>query len=102
MNGLNVLRAGALAGMLALALGAGGGAASAQDARQAAGAGAGATPDPDHRQGDIGRHRAMAAAHETAARCLERGEKESVCHEALRKACQGLAVGRYCGMKHSH
>ena len=55
-----------------------------------------------HRSDDIGKHRAIAAAHESAARCLESGQKEASCHEALRKACQGLAVGKYCGMKHSH
>jgi hypothetical protein len=55
-----------------------------------------------HRNDDIGKHRAIAAAHEAAARCLESGQKESGCHEALRKACQGIAVGKYCGMKHSH
>jgi hypothetical protein len=55
-----------------------------------------------HRNDDIGKHRAIAAAHESAARCLESGQKESGCHEALRKACQGIAVGKYCGMKHSH
>jgi len=55
-----------------------------------------------HRKEDIAKHRAIAAAHETAARCLESGQKESACHEALRKACQGIAVGRYCGMRHSH
>ena len=61
----------------------------------------GATADP-HRQQDITRHRAMATAHETAARCLEAGERESVCQERLRKACEGMAIGRYCGMKHAH
>jgi hypothetical protein len=60
-----------------------------------------ATQDP-HRRDDIARHRAIAAAHDTAARCLETGGKESTCHDALRKACEGIAVGRYCGMKHSH
>jgi len=68
---------------------------------------AGAKPvDPKkeqaHRNDDIGKHRAIAAAHESAARCLESGQKEASCHEALRKACQGIAVGKYCGMKHSH
>lgn len=58
--------------------------------------------DDAHRKEDIAKHRAIAAAHESAARCLEQGQKESACHEALRKACQGIAVGRYCGMKHSH
>ena len=61
-----------------------------------------ATADDAHRRSDIVRHRAIAAAHEDAARCLEAGQKESVCHAALRKACEGLAVGRYCGMKHVH
>lgn len=60
------------------------------------------TADDAHRRNDIVRHRAIAAAHEEAARCLEAGQKESVCHAALRKACEGLAVGRYCGMKHVH
>jgi hypothetical protein len=58
--------------------------------------------DDAHRKEDIAKHRAIAAAHESAARCLEQGQKESACHEALRKACQGIAVGRYCGMKHGH
>ena len=57
--------------------------------------------DP-HRTEDIAKHRTIAAAHEAAAKCLESGSKESSCHEALRKACEGLAVGRYCGMKHTH
>lgn len=55
-----------------------------------------------HRRDDIARHRAISAAHDAAARCLEAGAKESTCHDALRKACEGIAVGRYCGMKHSH
>jgi hypothetical protein len=55
-----------------------------------------------HRTEDIAKHRAIAAAHEAAAKCLEAGTKESSCHEALRKACEGIAVGRYCGMRHTH
>ena len=55
-----------------------------------------------HRRDDIARHRAIAAAHDAAARCLESGQKETTCQDALRKACEGIAVGRYCGMKHSH
>jgi hypothetical protein len=58
--------------------------------------------DDKHRKEDISRHRTIAAAHEAAAQCLEAGRKESECHEALRKACQGVAVGKYCGMRHSH
>lgn len=51
---------------------------------------------------DIQRHRAMAAAHEAAAKCLESGKKEEVCEKELQAACKGLAVGKYCGMKHAH
>lgn len=51
---------------------------------------------------DIRRHRAMAAAHEGAARCLETGKGEKVCLAELQAACKGLAIGKYCGMKHAH
>lgn len=51
---------------------------------------------------DILRHRAIAAAHEGAAKCLESGKKEDVCHKELQAACKGLAIGKYCGMKHEH
>ena len=51
---------------------------------------------------DINRHRAMAAAHEGAAKCLESGKKADVCEKELQAACKGLAVGKYCGMKHAH
>ena len=51
---------------------------------------------------DIQRHRAMAAAHESAAKCLESGKKEDVCFKDLQAACKGLAIGKYCGMKHDH
>jgi hypothetical protein len=51
---------------------------------------------------DITRHRAMAAAHEGAAKCLESGKKPDVCEKELQAACKGLAVGKYCGMKHVH
>jgi predicted outer membrane protein len=53
-------------------------------------------------QDDIARHRAMAAAHEGAARCLEAGKGEKVCMAELQAACKGLAIGKYCGMRHSH
>ena len=53
-------------------------------------------------QEDIKRHRAMAAAHEGAAKCLEAGKKEEVCMAELQTACKGLAIGKYCGMKHQH
>ncbi|MDP3706544.1 MAG: hypothetical protein Q8R56_00420 [Polaromonas sp.] len=51
---------------------------------------------------DIQRHRAMAAAHEGAAKCLESGKKDDVCEKELQAACKGLAIGKYCGMKHAH
>lgn len=54
------------------------------------------------RKDDIARHRQMARAHDKAAKCLESGEKEAVCQERLREACKGIAVGRYCGMRHAH
>jgi len=51
---------------------------------------------------DIQRHRAMAAAHEGAAKCLEAGKGEKVCIAELQAACKGLALGKYCGMRHVH
>jgi hypothetical protein len=51
---------------------------------------------------DVQRHRVMAAAHEGAAKCLESGKKEDVCLKELQAACKGLAIGKYCGMKHGH
>ena len=51
---------------------------------------------------DVLRHRAIAAAHEAAAKFLESGKKEDVCGKELQAACKGLAIGKYCGMKHEH
>ncbi len=60
-------------------------------------------PKPsDHVRKDIERHRAMATAHEAAARCLESGKKHDVCQKELQAACKGLALGKYCGMRHVH
>lgn len=53
-------------------------------------------------QEDVRRHRAMAAAHEGAARCLEAGKGEKACLAELQAACKGLALGKYCGMRHAH
>lgn len=53
-------------------------------------------------QEDIQRHRAMAAAHENAAKCLEAGKGEKACQVALAEACKGLALGKYCGLRHAH
>jgi hypothetical protein len=61
-----------------------------------------AEPLSEHVRKDITRHRAMAAAHEAAARCLEAGKPEAQCLKDLQATCQGLAIGKYCGMKHEH
>lgn len=57
--------------------------------------------DADTKQ-DVAKHRAMAAAHEAAAQCRESGKDEDVCNKALQTACRGLAIGKFCGMKHEH
>ena len=51
---------------------------------------------------DAARHRAMAAAHEGAAKCLEAKKGEKVCMAELQNACKGLGIGKYCGMRHVH
>jgi len=51
---------------------------------------------------DIARHRAMASAHEAAAKCLESGKSDEVCEKELLLSCKGLAIGKFCGMKHEH
>lgn len=51
---------------------------------------------------DVARHRAMATAHESAAKCLESGKGEKQCMAELQTACKGLAIGKYCGMRHAH
>ncbi|MBK1685736.1 hypothetical protein [Rhodoferax fermentans] len=53
-------------------------------------------------QEDIARHRAMATAHENAAKCLESGKSDEVCEKQLQVECKGLAIGKFCGMKHTH
>jgi hypothetical protein len=54
------------------------------------------------RKEDIKRHRAMAAAHEAMAKCLESGKAEKDCLEKLRQDCKGLGIGKYCGLRHQH
>ena len=44
----------------------------------------------------------MATAHEAAAKCLESGKKNELCQKELQAAYKGLAIGKYCGMKHAH
>lgn len=61
-----------------------------------------AKPPSEHVRKDIERHRAMAAAHEAAARCLESGKEEAQCQKELQAACKGLAIGKHCGMRHEH
>ncbi len=62
-----------------------------------------AAPHTDkERKEDIARHRALAAAHEAAARCLEAGRPQDECLAQLAKDCRGLGIGKYCGMKHRH
>lgn len=51
---------------------------------------------------DIARHRAMAAAHDMAAKCLEAKRGEKVCMAELQAACKGFGIGKMCGMKHVH
>lgn len=51
---------------------------------------------------DIARHRVMATAHENAAKCLEAGKSDAVCEKQLQVECKGLAIGKFCGMKHEH
>lgn len=61
-----------------------------------------AKDDPAQTRREIAQHRTIAAAHEAAAKCKESGKDEEICHAELAKACKGLAIGKLCGMKHSH
>ena len=61
-----------------------------------------AKEDPAHLKALAEQHKAIAAAHQAAAQCLESGKDEEVCHAELAKACKGLAIGKLCGMKHKH
>lgn len=56
----------------------------------------------DHSREDIARHRGMARAHEQAAQCLEQGGAYAACQKQLQTSCKGLALGKNCGMRHSH
>jgi len=61
-----------------------------------------AKDDPAQTKREILQHRAIAAAHEAAAKCMEAGTDEELCNAALAAACKGIAIGKFCGMKHSH
>ncbi len=49
---------------------------------------------------DIAKHEKIAAAHTEAAKCLRAGKPDEVCEGALLQACKGVAIGKFCGMKH--
>jgi hypothetical protein len=49
---------------------------------------------------DIVKHEKIAAAHTEAAKCLRAGKSDAVCEGALLAACKGVAIGKFCGMKH--
>jgi hypothetical protein len=55
-----------------------------------------------HKKETTAQHRAMARAHEDAAKCLESGKAEKECHAKLQEDCKGLGIGKYCGMRHTH
>jgi hypothetical protein len=59
-------------------------------------------PETDAVKKDIAAHRQLALAHENAAKCLEAGKPEKVCHEQLQQDCKGTGIGKYCGMRHTH
>ena len=61
-----------------------------------------AAEGPQQVKQDVKCHRAMAAAHEAAAKCLESGKSADQCQKELQAACKGLAIGKYCGMRHEH
>ena len=49
---------------------------------------------------DIAKHEKISAAHAEAAKCLRAGKPHEVCEAALSQACKGVAIGKFCGMKH--
>jgi hypothetical protein len=62
---------------------------------------AAATPPLDQETlDDIAKHEIIAAAHTEAAKCLRAGKPDAVCEGALLQACKGVAIGKFCGMKH--
>jgi hypothetical protein len=62
---------------------------------------AAAAPAPNQETlDDIAKHERIAAAHTEAAKCLRAGKPDEVCEGALLQACKGIAIGKFCGMKH--
>lgn len=62
----------------------------------------GSVPLDAHARADMERHRSMAKAHEAAAQCLAAGRDHAQCHKQLQADCKGLALGKFCGMRHAH
>jgi hypothetical protein len=50
----------------------------------------------------VAEHRRMADIHGAAAQCLASDRSYKDCYADLAKACGGLGVGKYCGMRHGH
>ena len=55
-----------------------------------------------HARADMERHRSMAKAHEATAQCLAAGRDHAQCHKQRQADCKGLALGKFCGMRHAH
>jgi hypothetical protein len=60
-------------------------------------------PD-EHKDGakHVAEHERMASVHTAAAQCLGSDRPYKECQGELTKACSGLGVGKYCGMRHAH
>jgi hypothetical protein len=60
-------------------------------------------PD-EHKDGGkhIAEHERMVSVHTAAAQCLGSERPYKDCQAELTKACSGLGVGKYCGMRHAH
>lgn len=50
----------------------------------------------------IAEHQRMAVVHGGAAQCLASDKSYRDCQGELAKACGGIGVGKYCGMRHAH
>jgi hypothetical protein len=50
----------------------------------------------------VAEHQRMAQIHAAAARCLSSDRSYKECQTELSKACGGIGVGKYCGMRHAH
>lgn len=50
----------------------------------------------------IAEHQRMAQVHAAAAQCLSSDRPYKECQAELSKACGGIGVGKYCGMRHAH